>query len=228
MGDRSGHLHDVRKREIRRRRTGAFLPRAVMPRDPPDEPIAIADMADLFGVTHRTLHFYEEKGLISAGRIGLMRVYGRHDLERMAVINTCREIGMPVAVIQDMMDELDATQTQDAAEQIFTTALQTRKRELTAALSTIRRQSDQIERLLNDERNDEPNPRPRPSVPLADDERRCLELMAEGYSPARLARAMDLPPERIIELEAGIIAKFQAGNRFQAVAKAVLLGIVAS
>ena len=78
-----------------------YLPQVSLSFEMPAQPVAIAEMADLFGVTHRTLHFYEEKGLITARRSGSMRVYDRVQIHRMAVINACREIGIPVAVIQD-------------------------------------------------------------------------------------------------------------------------------
>ena len=74
-----------------------ILPDIAAARERPREPVAIADMAEFFGVTHRTLHFYEEKGLIRASRLGLMRVYGECDVSRMAVINACREVGMPIS-----------------------------------------------------------------------------------------------------------------------------------
>jgi len=212
------------------RRADCFLPHATLPRDVPDEPIAIADMANIFGVTHRTLHFYEEKGLLCAGRIGLMRVYSHEDMRRMALINTCREIGMPVAVIQELLEELSGAASQEEAEEIFQQALYTRRRELTAALSTIQRQSQQIERLLadDDDRDDHHTNNARPTVSLTDLERRCLELMAEGYTPMRLSRTLGLQSDEIATLENQIIRKFEANNRFQAVAKAVLLGVVAS
>lgn len=206
-----------------------FLPRATLPRDAPREPIAIADMANIFGVTHRTLHFYEEKGLLSASRMGLMRVYSLQDMQRMSLINTCREIGMPVAVIQELLEELSDATSQDEAEEIFKDALHTRRRELTAAFSTIQRQSQHIERLLTDDDvSDDHAVNARPSVDLTELERRCLELMAEGYTPMRLSRVLGLQSEEVSVLEGQIIRKFDANNRFQAVAKAVLLGVVAS
>jgi DNA-binding CsgD family transcriptional regulator len=63
---------------------------------------------------------------------------------------------------------------------------------------------------------------------LTDLEHRCLELMAEGYAPLRVARALKLTSSQISALEATIISKLEANNRFQAVAKAVLFGVVAS
>ncbi|EJJ29003.1 MULTISPECIES: MerR family transcriptional regulator [unclassified Rhizobium] len=205
-----------------------FLPSAALPPDIPQGPVPIADMANAFGVTHRTLHFYEEKGLISANRIGLMRVYDQDDVMRMAVITVCRETGMPIAVIQELMDVLRSAASQEEAESIFREALSQRKRELTAEMSTLHRQLQQVSDLLDYDSsldlppiNDNRDP-----ASLTDQERQCLELMAEGYSTQRIARALDLRHEETRALEADIIMKFQANNRFQAIAKAVLLGIV--
>jgi DNA-binding transcriptional MerR regulator len=205
-----------------------FLPSAALPPDIPQGPVAIADMANAFGVTHRTLHFYEEKGLISANRIGLMRVYDQDDVMRMAVITVCRETGMPIAVIQELMDVLRSAASQEEAESIFREALSQRKRELTAEMSTLHRQLQQVSDLLDYDSsldlppiNDNRDP-----ASLTDQERQCLVLMAEGYSTQRIARALDLRHEETRALEADIIMKFHANNRFQAIAKAVLLGVV--
>ncbi|MBB3590325.1 DNA-binding transcriptional MerR regulator [Rhizobium sp. BK529] len=205
-----------------------FLPSAALPPDLPQGQVPIADMANAFGVTHRTLHFYEEKGLISANRIGLMRVYDQDDVMRMAVITVCRETGMPIAVIQELMDVLRGAASQEEAESIFHDALSQRKRELTAEMSTLHRQLQQVSDLLDYDAsldlppiNDNRDP-----ANLTDQERQCLELMAEGYSTPRIARALDLKHEEARALEADIILKFHANNRFQAIAKAVLLGVV--
>lgn len=205
-----------------------FLPFATLPPDLPLGNLPIADMANAFGVTHRTLHFYEEKGLISASRIGLMRVYGRSDIMRMAIINLCREAGMPVAVIQELMTELCGADSQEAAETIFRAALVTRKRELTAELSTLHRQLRQVTDILDHETADDDQPLNdnMNESALTDQESRCLALMAEGQSTQRIARALDLGHEAAQSLEAGIIDKLHANNRFQAIAKAVLLGVV--
>ena len=204
-----------------------FLPAAPLPEDLPEGRLAIADMANAFGVTHRTLHFYEEKGLLSAMRVGPMRVYGPQEIQQMAVVNTCRETGMPVAVIQELLDSLAAAGSQDDAEEIFRGAMIARKRELTAQQSTIRRQMQQINELLDFsaahdlESNDNA-----PRTAVTDMELRCLTLMAEGYPTTRIARALDVEPGQIQTMEKEIIRKFNGNNRFQAVAKAVLLGMI--
>lgn len=204
-----------------------FLPSAALPADLPSGRVPIADMANAFGVTHRTLHFYEEKGLISASRIGLMRVYEPSDVMCMAVINACREAGMAVAVIQDLMNDLIAAETQEAAEALFRDALVTRKRELSAEMSTLHRQMQQVSNLLDHEATgDQPLNDNQGGSLLNDQELRCLALMAAGLSTQRIARTLDLRNDDAQSLETGIIQKFNANNRFQAIAKAVMLGVV--
>ncbi|MDP9809551.1 DNA-binding transcriptional MerR regulator [Rhizobium tibeticum] len=204
-----------------------FLPSAALPADLPRGRVPIADMANAFGVTHRTLHFYEEKGLISASRIGLMRVYEPGDVMRMAVINACREAGMAVAVIQDLMNDLIEADSQEAAETLFRDALVTRKRELSAEMSTLHRQMQQVNELLDNEAtDDQPLNDNQGASPLTDQELRCLALMAAGLSTQRIARTLDLPNDDAQNLESGIIVKFRANNRFQAIAQAVMLGVV--
>lgn len=202
------------------------LPQVSLAFEMPSQPLAIAEMADLFGVTHRTLHFYEEKGLITALRSGSMRVYDSEQIQRMVVINACREIGIPVAVVQELMEELTGAASQEEANLIFHSMLSRRKRELTADISHIHRQMQQIETLLTAESDDATQAAKPSIIILSDTEKQCLSLMAEGYSAPRIARSLNLPFEALREMEDGIIRKFQATNRFQAVAKAVLLGMV--
>ncbi|MCM2472070.1 MerR family transcriptional regulator [Rhizobium sp. CG5] len=230
MADQSENLHVEKTTANQHDQHHEYLPRIALPYAMPSEPVAIADMANLFGVTHRTLHFYEEKGLLSASRVGLMRVYFHRDVVRMALINACREVGMPVAVIQDLLEELAAANSQEQTDEIFRDSLTVRKRELTSGLSIIRRQMQQINSLLAHDDSEPPTARAdgRDTVSLNALERRCLELMAEGYAPMRIARALQLKHEEITVLENEIIRKFDANNRFQAVAKAVLMGVVAS
>lgn len=208
----------------------AYLPEVSLPSNLPPEPVAIADMANMFGVTHRTLHFYEEKGIISSRRAGLMRIYSHQDVRRMAVINFCREIGIPVATIQDVMQKLADASCQEEADALFQTMLNARKIELAAEISTVRRQIQQISDILTDDDAPETHERSLDgtAADLTVQERRCLELMAEGYAAVRLARTLDITPEELQKLEARVMDKVSASNRFQAVAKAYMLGVISS
>ncbi|AUX76886.1 MerR family transcriptional regulator [Sinorhizobium fredii] len=208
-------------------RTGGFLPKLPIPYRGSNDRLTIAEMAEAFGVTHRTLHFYEEKGLLNAARLGPMRVYGESHIRRMAVINACREIDMPVAGIQDLMAALDAAGSQSEANQIFETALRSRRRELAAQQSILRRQMQRIAELLENGSGGSADPASG-GVHLSPIESECLGLMAEGHAAARIAQLMEMEITAALALESGIIRKFDAQNRFQAIAKAVLAGMIAS
>jgi DNA-binding transcriptional MerR regulator len=228
MSNGPHHLQPISKSSIRKRHE-IILPDVIVVSDLPQEPLAIADMAERFGVTHRTLHFYEEKGLIEASRIGLMRVYQQGDIARMAVINVCREIGMPISVIQDLFELLATAKSKAEANLFFEEALSTRRRELTAGLSTVHRQLQQVNALLDNEELTSTRQTPKRVGPeLTDPERGCLELMAEGYTTIRIARTLEMKVSEVEELEEQIVGKVGAQNRFQAVAKAVLLGMIVS
>ncbi|MEI2296535.1 MerR family transcriptional regulator [Ensifer sp. MJa1] len=203
-----------------------FLPNLPLPHHDPSTPLAIADMADAFGVTHRTLHFYEEKGLLTAARMGPMRVYGEEHIRRMAVINACREIDMPIAAILELLTSLAGTEDQADADRLFREALLARRRELAAQQANLRRQMQRITELLEasdggDALGDEDG-----HVHLSPIESECLTFMAEGYPASRIAGVMEMDVAAALTLEAGIIRKFGASNRFQAIAKAVLSGMI--
>jgi DNA-binding transcriptional MerR regulator len=205
-----------------------FLPSIPHQQKLPTRPVAIADMANIFGVTHRTLHFYEEKKLLHADRIGAMRVYGPHQVKVMAVINLCRETGMSIAQIQDLLGELEGSRSQEESDTILRSALTARKRELMSNESLIRRQMQQVNELLDhgqpkqEETNDN---EVRPPF-LSEFEFECLGLMSEGYTPIRIGNVTGRTVDDILTTEAAIIRKFGSTNRFQAVAKAVLLGMI--
>ena len=208
---------------------GHFLPAIPLPKRLPNKPIAIADMANFFGVTHRTLHFYEEKKLLQPSRIGAMRVYAPRDVKVMALINLCRETGMPIIQIQELLLELADAAIQADCDLTFRRAMTDRRKELMADESLLRRQMQQINEILDhsDEDQTEGNDNRQKKTPfLSEFEFECLKLMAEGYTPVRIANALKRPMEDIMTTETGIIRKFGSSNRFQAVAKAVLLGLL--
>lgn len=205
-----------------------FFPFIPFQQQLPTRPVAIADMANIFGVTHRTLHFYEEKKLLHADRIGAMRVYGPHQVRVMALINLCRETGVAIAQIQELLADLQASRSQQESDTILRTALLARKRELVSSESLIRRQMQQVNEMLDhgspalEETNDNDT---RPPF-LNEFEFECLGLMSEGYTPIRIGNVTGRSVDDILATEAAIIRKFGSTNRFQAVAKAVLLGVI--
>lgn len=69
----------------------------------PDQ-FSITDLAREFGVTARTLRFYEDEGLIHPERRGATRLYSRADRARLAWILRGRAVGFSLADIRELLD----------------------------------------------------------------------------------------------------------------------------
>src|SRR5262245_58350442 len=65
----------------------------------------IGDLAREFGVTLRTLRFYEDRGLLSPRREGLARIYDARDRDRLAVILKGKQLGFTLTEIRAMLAE---------------------------------------------------------------------------------------------------------------------------
>lgn len=69
------------------------------------ETYTIADLADEFGVSLRTLRFYESKGLLSPARVGLNRIYSKRDRCKLSAILKGKKLGFTLSEINDMLLE---------------------------------------------------------------------------------------------------------------------------
>src|SRR6188472_4184649 len=65
---------------------------------------SIAEVAEQFGITHRTVRHYEELGLISPERRGTTRVYHRRDRTRLKLILRGKRLGFPLEEISTIID----------------------------------------------------------------------------------------------------------------------------
>jgi DNA-binding transcriptional MerR regulator len=72
-----------------------------------DEYTRIGEMAKTFGVTLRTLRFYEDKGLISPKRDGSTRLYTRRDKAKLKLILLGRKVGFSLRDVKQIMDLYD-------------------------------------------------------------------------------------------------------------------------
>jgi DNA-binding transcriptional MerR regulator len=63
----------------------------------------IGEVAKQFAVSSRTLRFYESKGLISPLREDGVRLYGRKERERLALILKAKKFGFVLAEIREMI-----------------------------------------------------------------------------------------------------------------------------
>lgn len=72
-----------------------------------DKTYTISDLASEFGVTTRTIRFYEEKGLISPRREGQKRLYTPADRVRIKLILRGKRIGMSLQESVEVIDLYD-------------------------------------------------------------------------------------------------------------------------
>jgi DNA-binding transcriptional MerR regulator len=73
----------------------------------PGKPHTISELAREFGVTTRTIRFYEEKGLIKPRREGQKRLYSNADRVRIKLILRGKRIGMTLQECVDFIDMYD-------------------------------------------------------------------------------------------------------------------------
>lgn len=69
--------------------------------------LKIGEMAAAFGITLRTLRFYEDKGLLHPRRIGSSRLYSRRDRARLKLILLGRKIGFSLRDVKQLIDLYD-------------------------------------------------------------------------------------------------------------------------
>lgn len=79
---------------------------------------SIAELAREFGITARTIRFYEDEGLIKPKRQGLTRLYSVGDRTRLGWILRGKRLGFSLAEIKELIDlyQVDRTGVQQMRE----------------------------------------------------------------------------------------------------------------
>jgi DNA-binding transcriptional MerR regulator len=67
----------------------------------------IREVAEEFGVTHRTIRHYEDLGLITPERRGTQRIFHRRDRTRLNLILRGKRLGFPLEEIRTIIDLYD-------------------------------------------------------------------------------------------------------------------------
>jgi len=67
----------------------------------------IAELAEAFGISHRTLRFYEDKGMLRPRRVGNKRLYTNRDRRRLRIILDGKQVGLTLREIQQYLDTYD-------------------------------------------------------------------------------------------------------------------------
>ncbi|MEX6504913.1 MerR family DNA-binding transcriptional regulator [Jiella sp. M17.18] len=71
---------------------------------PDRQTFRIGDLAQEFGVTLRTLRFYEDRGLLAPERRGTTRLYSRRDRTRLRLILLAKTLGFSLTEAKQLID----------------------------------------------------------------------------------------------------------------------------
>lgn len=78
--------------------------------DQPATIFAISDLAREFGITPRTIRFWEDQGILSPERKGSKRVFTRRDRARLKMALRGKRLGLSLAEIKDLIGMYNSTE----------------------------------------------------------------------------------------------------------------------
>jgi len=117
----------------------------------------IGDLAREFGITLRTLRFYEDKGLLNPKRHGTSRIYNRRDRARLKLALMGKKVGFSIAEIKEMLDLYDlkdgqATQLRVSLERFESQIghLNQQKQDIEQAIEELTRTMDIVRGMLKE------------------------------------------------------------------------------
>ena len=135
---------------------GEAKPAASTEREQSDaDHISIGDLAREFGVTHRALRFYEDKGLIHPKRRGQARLYTRRDRARLKLVLMGKRVGFALGEIRELLDLYDLKDGQTKQMRValdrFTQqidVLENQKKDIEKAITDLKRTCEIISGML--------------------------------------------------------------------------------
>ncbi len=103
----------------------------------------IAELAREFGVTARTIRYYEGHGLIEPVRAGQRRIYAARDRVRLRLIMRGKRLGFSLGEIREMLDMYDADPSEIAQLRLVLERIAGRR-------ASLRQQQRDIEAVLGE------------------------------------------------------------------------------
>jgi DNA-binding transcriptional MerR regulator len=103
----------------------------------------ISELAREFGVTTRTIRFYEDQGLLSPKREGTNRVFSSRDRVRLKLALRGKRLGFSLAGIRELFDLYDVSQGEKKQIEDFLVKLERRR-------ALLEQQREDIEVMLNE------------------------------------------------------------------------------
>ena len=90
----------------------------------------ITELAAHYGVTPRTIRFYEAKGLLTPQRVGWTRAYTHRDYARLELILRAKRLGFSLADVKEYLSLYDVDTTQAQQLKLLTRRVRARISEL--------------------------------------------------------------------------------------------------
>jgi DNA-binding transcriptional MerR regulator len=138
-----------------------------------DATFSISDLAREFGITPRTIRFYEDKGLLAPRREGMTRVFSRRDRTRLKLALRGKRLGFSLAEIRYLIEMYDTARDQNTQLTEFLNGLSQRK-------AALLQQREDIEAVLQEVTAFERQCRDLLSARAAGDERGAEASRKEG------------------------------------------------
>lgn len=117
---------------------------------------SISDLAREFGITPRTIRFYEDQGLLAPQREGRTRVFTRRDRTRLKLALRGKRLGFSLAEIRYLIEMYDTARDKNTQLTEFLNGLSQRK-------AALQQQREDIEAVLKE---------------VSDFEAQCRELLS--------------------------------------------------
>ena len=107
----------------------------------PAATFAISDLAREFGITPRTIRFWEDQGILAPEREGSKRVFTRRDRARLKMALRGKRLGLSLAEIKDLIGMYSSTE--DETPQLLECL-----RVMTSRREALEQQREDIEAML--------------------------------------------------------------------------------
>ncbi len=88
---------------------------------------SISELARDFGITTRTIRFYEDQGLLSPRRNGLSRVFSARDRARLQLALRGKRLGFSLSEVRELFELYDVSQGEPRQMEVFLAKLERRR-----------------------------------------------------------------------------------------------------
>lgn len=104
---------------------------------------SISELAQEFGITTRTIRYYEDQGLLNPGRDGVNRVFSNRDRVRLKLALRGKRLGFSLSEIRELFELYDVSRDERRQLEVFLGKLERRR-------AMLEQQREDIEVMLNE------------------------------------------------------------------------------